>query len=66
METIILYFYLSGTVLSLWIELLIRTFSTSSSNSHSWSTRVGIPSDPGEVFDLDVFNAVRISGIANE
>ena len=67
METIILCFHLSGTVLSLLqrIERELRTFSTSSSNSHSWSTRVGMPSDPGAVFDLDVFKAIRISGIVN-
>ena len=41
-------------------------FSTSSSNSHSWSTQVGIPSDAGAVFDLDVFKVIRISGIVNE
>ena len=44
----------------------MRTFSTSSSNSHCWSTRVGIPSDPGAVFDQDVLKAIQISGILNE
>ena len=68
MGTIILCFHLSGTALSLSlrIEFLPRTFSTSSPNSHNRSTRVGIPTDPGAVFDLDVIRAVRISGIVNE
>ena len=59
METIILCFHLSGTALSLSprIEWELRTFSTSFSNSHSWSTRVGIPCDPGAVLDLDVLKA---------
>ena len=26
---------------------------------------IGIPSDPGVVFDLDVLKAIRISGIVN-
>ena len=41
-------------------------FSTFSSNSHSWSAQVGMLSDPGAVFDIDVLKAIRISEIVNE
>ena len=36
------------------------------STSHSWSTQVGIPSDSGAMFNLDVLKAVQIWGIVNE
>ena len=52
--------------LSIMIELELWTLSTSSSNSHSWRTLIGVPSDPVAVFGLDVYKAVQISEIVNE